>query len=66
MTEKGGILRMVASGRWAIYCPGRLPVEITFGELFRVEVASAKELLPTRMEYSHDDRRYQWFARRDR
>jgi hypothetical protein len=24
---------MMASGRWAIYRPGRLPVEITSGEL---------------------------------
>jgi hypothetical protein len=51
MTDKEGILRMMASGRWAIYRPGRSPVEITSGELFRVEVAGAKELQLTRMEY---------------
>jgi hypothetical protein len=27
MSEKEGTLRMMASGRWAIYRPGRLPVE---------------------------------------
>jgi hypothetical protein len=35
-----------------------LPVEITSGELFRVEVAGAKELQLTRMEYDYDGRRY--------
>jgi hypothetical protein len=51
MTEKEGTLRMMASGRWAVYRPGRLPVEITSGELFRVEVGG--ELKLTRMEYRH-------------
>jgi hypothetical protein len=51
MTEKEGTLRMMASGRWAVYRPDRLPVEITSGELFRVEVAG--ELKLTRMEYRH-------------
>ena len=46
-------LRMMASGRWAIYRPGRLPVEITSGEMFRVEVAG--ELKLTRMEYNQTD-----------
>jgi hypothetical protein len=58
MTDKEGILRMMASGRWAVYRPGRLPVEITSGELFRVEVAGAKELQLTRMEYDLIDRQY--------
>jgi hypothetical protein len=44
MSDKEGTLRMMASGRWAIYRPGRVPVEITKGELFRVQVADAKEL----------------------
>ena len=56
MSEKEGILRMMVSGRWAVYRPGRLPVEITSGELFRVEVAG--ELKLTRMEYNHTDRQY--------
>jgi hypothetical protein len=56
MSENEGTLRMMASGRWAIYRPGRLPVEITSGELFRVEVGG--ELKLTRMEYDHDGRRY--------
>jgi hypothetical protein len=33
-----------------------LPVEITSGELFRVEVAGATGLQITRMEYNHTDR----------
>ena len=37
MSESEGALRMMATGRWAIYRPGRLPVEITSGGLFRVE-----------------------------
>jgi hypothetical protein len=49
MSDKEGTLRIMASGRWAIYRPGRLPVEITSGELFRVEVAG--ELKLTRMAY---------------
>ena len=49
---------MIASGRWTIYRPGRLPVEITSGELFRVEVAGAKGLQLTRMEYDLIDRQY--------
>ena len=66
MSEKEGILRKTASGRWAVYRPGRLavyrsgrvPVEITSGELFRIEVAGAKELKLTRMEYDQIDRQY--------
>jgi len=48
--EKGGILRMLPSRRWAVCRPGREPVEITSGELFRVEVDG--ELRTTRMEYA--------------
>jgi hypothetical protein len=55
MSEKEGVLRMMASGRWAVYRPGRLPVEITSGELFRVEVAGKLHL--TRMEFRHSPRR---------
>jgi hypothetical protein len=42
MTDKEGILRMMASGRWALYRPGRFPAEITSGEVFRVEVAGVE------------------------
>jgi Domain of unknown function (DUF5348) len=49
---------MMASGRWAVYRPGRLPVEITSGESFRVEVAGATGLQLTRIEYDHSGRRY--------
>ena len=58
MSKKEGILRMMASGRWAVYRPRRVPVEITSGELFRVEVTGAKELKLTRMEYDLIDRQY--------
>jgi hypothetical protein len=51
MSEKGGILRMMASGRWAVCRAGREPAEITGGELFRVEFKG--ELQLTRMEYQH-------------
>ena len=42
MTEKEGVLQMQPSGRWAVCRPGREPVEITSGELFRVEVDGAR------------------------
>jgi hypothetical protein len=58
MNDKEGTLRMMASGRWAIYRSGRLPVEIMSGDLFRIEVAGAKELKLTRMEYDQIDRQY--------
>jgi hypothetical protein len=58
MTEKEGTLPMIETGRWAVYRSGRLPAEITSGELFRVEVAGAKELQLTRMEYDLIDRQY--------
>ena len=48
MTEKEGILRLQSSGRWAVCRPGRDPVEIMSGELFRVEVDG--DLRLTRME----------------
>ena len=48
MSEKEGILRMQSSGRWAVCRPGRDPIEIMSGELFRVEVDG--ELRLTRME----------------
>ena len=57
MSEKEGTLRMMPSGLWAIYRPGRLPVEITSGELFRVEVGG-KGLHLTRKEYDRAGRQY--------
>jgi hypothetical protein len=47
---------MMPSGRWAVCRPGREPVEITSGELFRVEVVGVEEL--ARMDYDHDRRQY--------
>jgi hypothetical protein len=51
MTHKEGVLRMQPSGRWAVCRPGRSPVEITSGELFRIEVDG--ELKVTRMDFHH-------------
>jgi Domain of unknown function (DUF5348) len=55
MTDKEGTLRMMASGRWAVYRPGHLPHEITSGESFRVEFQG--ELKLTRMEFRQSPRR---------
>jgi hypothetical protein len=54
MSDKEGTLRMQPSRRWAVVRPGREPVEITSGELFRVEVDG--ELKLTRMEFRHGAR----------
>jgi len=51
MSEKEGILQMQPSGRWAVVCPGREPVEITAGDVFRVEVPGKGGLHLTRMEH---------------
>jgi hypothetical protein len=48
-----GTLRKQASGRWAVCRPGRDPVEITSGELFRVDVDG--ELRFTRMEHLYGE-----------
>ena len=48
------VLQMQPSGRWAVCRPGSAPVEITSGELFRVEVDGKLEV--TRMEFAHADR----------
>ena len=53
--EKVGVLRIQPSGRWAVCRPGYAPVEITSGELFRVEVAG--ELQLTRMKFRYRPRR---------
>jgi len=49
IADKVGRLHMQLSGRWAIFRPGRDAVEITSGEVFRVEVDG--ELRATRMEH---------------
>jgi hypothetical protein len=53
MTDKEGVLRLQPSGRWAVCRPGREPVEITNGELFRIEVPGYVNLKLTRMEFRH-------------
>ena len=55
MTEREGVLRLLPSGRWAIVRPGWAPVEITNGELFRVEVPGKEGLHLTRMEFRHKE-----------
>jgi len=50
MAGKEGILRKQASGRWVGCPPGRQPVEIKSGKLFRVEVDGV--LRVTRMRYT--------------
>jgi hypothetical protein len=50
MSDMEGTLRMMASGRWAVCRRGQEPV--ASGELFRVEVDGASDLLVTRMESS--------------
>jgi hypothetical protein len=53
MNAREGVLRLQPSGRWAVCRPGREPVEITNGELFRIEVPGYVELKLTRMEFRH-------------
>jgi hypothetical protein len=63
MSEREGILRMQSSGRWAICCPGRDPVEIMSGDLFRVEVDG--ELCLARMEHLWGEGYYCGYPLRD-
>jgi hypothetical protein len=51
--DLAGVLRMQPSGRWAVCMPGCDPMEITSGEVFRVEVDGREGLQRTRMEYAH-------------
>ena len=53
MTDKEGILRRQASGRWAICRPDREPFELTSGDVFRLEVPGFKGLIVTRLELRH-------------
>jgi hypothetical protein len=53
MTDKEGVLQMQPTGRWAVCRPGRAPVEVTSGEVFRIVtrhftlLSSLVPLLPT-------------------
>jgi hypothetical protein len=51
MSVTEGILQLQRSGRWAIVRPRRVPVELTSGEVFWVDVNG--EMKPTRMEFRH-------------
>ena len=56
MTDKEGTLQMQPSGRWAVCRPGRVPVEITTGEVFMIEVPGAyPEMRRTRMGLMHHE-----------
>jgi hypothetical protein len=55
MTEKEGTLQMQPTGRWAVCRPGRDPVEITSGEVVRIEVPGTQGLQVTRMEHLHGE-----------
>ena len=50
--DLAGVLEMQASGRWAVCMPGQEPMEITSGEVFRVEVEGLEGLQATRMEHA--------------
>jgi hypothetical protein len=53
MTE--GTLRMQPSGQWAIAAPGREPVPIVAGEVFRLQVRTARgKFMRVRMEHADD------------
>jgi hypothetical protein len=51
MSDKEGILELQPSGRWAVCQPGRAPVEINSGDVFRIEVPGEAGLRRTRMEH---------------
>jgi hypothetical protein len=51
MIDKEGTLQMQSSGRWAICRPGFDPIEITSGDVFRIEVPGEAGLRRTRMEH---------------
>jgi hypothetical protein len=51
--DLAGVLELQPSGRWAVVMPGRGPMEITCGEVFRVEVEGLEGLQVTRMEHAH-------------
>jgi hypothetical protein len=55
MADAVGMLRKGLSGRWEIALRGGEAVEITSGEMFRVEVEGKEGLQRTRMEYRHRD-----------
>ena len=58
MSDKEGTLCMQPSGRWAVCRPGCDPIEITSGDVFRVEVPGEVGLRRTRMEHMHDEGYY--------
>jgi hypothetical protein len=50
-TDKEGIVRLHASGRWAVCQPGRELVEIDAGDAFRIEVPDVGGLQLTAMAF---------------
>jgi hypothetical protein len=55
MNEKEGILRMMASGQWAVCRPGETRQELTAGDLSLIEFAGKLQL--TRMKCPYRPRR---------
>jgi hypothetical protein len=51
MNEKEGILRMMASGQWAVCRPGETPQELTAGDLFLIEFAGKLQLKRMKCRY---------------
>jgi hypothetical protein len=58
MTENEGTLGMQPSGRWAVCRPGHEPIEITSGDVFRIEAPLEVGLRRTRMEHMHGEGYY--------
>ena len=54
MSDREGTLQMQPSGRWAVVLPEQVPVEITSGDFFRVEVDG--ELKLTHMDWAPGER----------
>jgi hypothetical protein len=52
-SENEGILQLQASGRWAVCRPNRRPVEVTSGDVFRIQVDDMPGLQVTRMEFRY-------------
>jgi hypothetical protein len=63
MSEIEGTLRMQPSGRWAICRPDRFPIiELTSGDMFRVEVAGKLELRVMRLGFRRYGRGGEYYS----
>jgi hypothetical protein len=66
VTDIEGTLKMQPSGRWAVYQPGREPVEIRAGEVFLLEMLGHRQLQQTRMEFRRFEEGYGEYSSADR